>query len=156
VSTNATAFEALQCMDKCGTTCVLVNNGQQMVGIFTGTDYITNIIRPGLKSKNTKIVDVMHKDIIVGEPHYTVIDCINLMLQHRILHLPIGDWRHALLTTSEVISTASEEKADNKESPGSQLETDSPFPVGVVTAYSVIDYLNKEFKSLTQGAPWSE
>jgi hypothetical protein len=38
-------------------------------------------------------MDVVSRDLTVAAPHYTLIDCISLMLQNEIQHLPIGEWR---------------------------------------------------------------
>jgi CBS domain-containing protein len=56
ISSDATVFDALTCMAKCNDTYVLVTKGQEMVGIFTGTDYLNKIIRPGKKSKGSWLV----------------------------------------------------------------------------------------------------
>jgi CBS domain-containing protein len=140
VNSDATVFDALTCMAKSNQTYVVVNKGQEMVGIFTGTDYLNKIIRPGRKSKNTNIMDVVSTEMVVAAPHYTLIDCISLMLQNEIQHLPIGEWRQ--MTNAE-----SEDEREGKTV--TAFGTDrysSAQPLGVITAYDCIDYLDAQPK----------
>lgn len=46
-------------------------------------------------------MEVVNKDLVVAAPHYTLIDCISLMLQNEIQHLPMGEWRQMLPAESE-------------------------------------------------------
>jgi len=141
VSSDATVFDALQSMAARNDTYVLVNDGQQIAGIFTGTDYLEKIILPGRKSKETNIMDVVSKDLITAAPHYTLIDCISLMLQARIQHLPIGEWRSMLASEGNAGKTTST----------TAFETDrymSGQPLGTITAYDCIDFLDEQPKML--------
>jgi CBS domain-containing protein len=140
ISSDATVFDALTCMAKCNDTYVLVTKGQEMVGIFTGTDYLNKIIRPGKKSKETSIMDVVSRDLTVAAPHYTLIDCISLMLQNEIQHLPIGEWR-------QMSNAESDDERQGKTV--TAFETDryaNSQPLGVITAYDCIDYLDAQPK----------
>jgi hypothetical protein len=46
-------------------------------------------------------MDVVNTEMVVAAPHYTLIDCISLMLQNEIQHLPIGEWRQMTNAESE-------------------------------------------------------
>lgn len=140
VSSDATVFDALKSMANSNATYVLVNKGQEIAGIFTGSDYLKKIILPGRKSKDTNIMDVLSRDLIVAAPHYTLIDCINLMLQNEIQHLPIGEWRQMSPSENE----------DQREGRSAMAwETDryaNSQPLGVITAYDCLDYIDAQPK----------
>jgi CBS domain-containing protein len=140
VSSDATVFDALRCMANNNATYVLVTKGQEIAGIFTGTDYLKKIILPGKKSKHTNIMDVVSKDLIVAAPHYTLIDCISLMLQNEIQHLPIGEWRQISPSESE------DQREGNSVTAFGTDRYATAQPLGVITAFDCIDYLDDQPK----------
>lgn len=85
----ATVFEALQIMAEAGVGALVVLDGEQLVGIFSERDYARNVILKGKSSKSTPVADIMTSRLITVTPGHTVEDCMNLMTDKRVRHLPV-------------------------------------------------------------------
>ena len=70
---------------------LLVMNKGKLAGIFSERDYARSVILKGLSSKQTSITEVMSAKVITVSPDQTVEDCMNLMTDKRIRHLPVLD-----------------------------------------------------------------
>jgi CBS domain-containing protein len=88
---EATVFEALQLMAgrNIGALVVLSQNGLQ--GIFTERDYTRKVVLHGKSSKETLVSEILSPDLIVAAPDSTIEDCMRLMTENRVRHLPVLD-----------------------------------------------------------------
>ena len=87
-----TILSALKIMaDKgIGALMVLDPNGK-IEGIFSERDYARKVVLLGRSSGDTPISDVMTRAVRFVEPHHSVEDCMGLMTNNRIRHLPVVD-----------------------------------------------------------------
>ena len=86
---DATVRDALQLMADLGICSVVVMNGELLEGIFTERDYARRIVLAGLHSADTRLIDVMTRRLYVVHPEETVQECLGIMTQARIRHLPV-------------------------------------------------------------------
>ncbi len=90
-STNpdTTVYDALRIMgDKdVGALVVLENN--KLVGILSERDYARKIVLSGKTSRDTRVGDVMTSVVHTVHPEQTVQECMQLMLDHHVRHLPV-------------------------------------------------------------------
>lgn len=89
VAPDASVFEALEMMAAKNVSGLLILDKGKLVGIFTERDYARKLILKGKLSKETKVRDLMTKDVLYVDPHHTVEDCMKLMTRKRIRHLPV-------------------------------------------------------------------
>jgi len=68
---------------------LIVLRGEQLVGIFSERDYARKIILDGKTSKLTPISAVMTHDVICVDPDRTADECMALMTEKHVRHLPI-------------------------------------------------------------------
>ncbi|HDZ84545.1 MAG TPA: CBS domain-containing protein, partial [Nitrospirae bacterium] len=89
VSPKATVFEALQVLaDKdVGALPVIENN--KLVGMFSERDYARKIILKGKSSKEEKVGDLMTTRIYSITPDMSVEECMALMTESRVRHIPV-------------------------------------------------------------------
>jgi CBS domain-containing protein len=87
----ATVREALQLMAERAIGSVLLMQGGALLGIFTERDYARRIALKGLTSIDTKLADVMTTSLYVVSPRQTVQECMGIMTQARVRHLPVVD-----------------------------------------------------------------
>jgi CBS domain-containing protein len=86
---GTSAFDAIALMVKHGVGSLLVTEGETIRGIFTERDYLRRVLLAGLDGRATPVKDVMTPDIVVVEPARPVEDCMAIMTQRRIRHLPV-------------------------------------------------------------------
>jgi CBS domain-containing protein len=86
---NDSVFEALEMMADKNVSGLLIVKDQKLVGIFTERDYARKLILKGKFSKDTKVSDLMTKNVLYVDPKNTVEDCMKLMTDKRIRHLPV-------------------------------------------------------------------
>lgn len=91
VSPATTVFEALQRMAEHNIGGVLVMNDGRLVGIFTERDYARKVVLRGLNSRNTPVGDLMTGKVITVDQSWTADQCMALMTEHHIRHLPVVD-----------------------------------------------------------------
>lgn len=91
VSPDDTVLQALKVMAEKDIGAVLVMRGQSMAGIFTERDYARKVEITGKTAAKTAVREVMTERVVVATPRNTVVQCMALMKQKRIRHLPVVD-----------------------------------------------------------------
>jgi CBS domain-containing protein len=89
VAPATTVFEALQHMAAHNIGALLVMSGDRLVGIFSERDYARKVALRGLNSKCTPVGDLMTGKLITVDPSWTAEQCMALMTEHHIRHLPV-------------------------------------------------------------------
>jgi len=93
IPSGATVYDALVIMAEKHVGALLVMDGDQLCGIFSERDYARSLVLKGKASKDTPISDVMTPQscLITVSPSHTVEECLNLVSNKRIRHLPVLD-----------------------------------------------------------------
>ena len=82
-------FDAIQMMaEKDVGALVVIQNGKP-VGIFTERDYARDVILKGKSSPRTRVREIMATPIIYARPEQTVEECMAIMTETRVRHLPV-------------------------------------------------------------------
>ena len=68
---------------------LLVMENENLIGIITERDYSRNVILKGKSSKNTPVKDIMVSNILCVKPEQSVEECMALMTEKRVRHLPV-------------------------------------------------------------------
>jgi CBS domain-containing protein len=89
IAPEATVFEAIQLMADKNIGSLLVMSGDRLVGMFTERDYTRKIALQGKTSKATRVDEVLSSKIISVAPDHTVEECMRLMTENRVRHLPV-------------------------------------------------------------------
>jgi CBS domain-containing protein len=91
VAPQATVYEALQKMSEKETGALLVIDEGNLVGIFTERDYARKLILKGKFSRDTAVRELMTQNVLYVEPQNSIVDCMLLMTNNRVRHLPVMD-----------------------------------------------------------------
>ncbi len=91
VCPNATVREALVLMAQHNIGAVLVLEGQTLAGIFSERDYARKVALKGKSSNETKVSDVMTAKVITIDTKHSIDQCMQIMTDNHIRHLPIVD-----------------------------------------------------------------
>lgn len=91
VAPASSVFDALKLMAAKNIGALLVSEGGKVAGIFTERDYARKIILMGKSSKDTPIREVMTAEVLFVRPDQTSEECMALMTENRMRHLPVMD-----------------------------------------------------------------
>jgi CBS domain-containing protein len=89
ISPEATVFDAIQLMADKNIGALPVLSGARLAGIFTERDYTRKVALAGKTSKQTSVKEILSPDVITVAPDEPVEECMRLMTEHRIRHLPV-------------------------------------------------------------------
>ena len=89
VEPGDTVYKALRLMADKNIGAVLVRSNQKIEGIFSERDYARKVILLGKASKETPVREIMTTHVISVEPDWTAEQCMALMTDKRIRHLPV-------------------------------------------------------------------
>lgn len=88
-SPNATVLEAIKIMADKGVGALVVAEDEKVVGIFSERDYTRKIALMERSSNNTLVSDIMTSKVISVSLNNTVEECLNLMTDRHLRHLPV-------------------------------------------------------------------
>lgn len=91
IGPNDSVYDALQRMADKGIGALLVMQGDAIVGIVTERDYARKIALKGRTSALTKVRDVMTTSVRFVKPSQSSEECMALMTDNRLRHLPVVD-----------------------------------------------------------------
>jgi CBS domain-containing protein len=89
-------LDALGVMAKHDVGGVLVLDGERLAGIFTERDYARKVVLAGRSSKDSPVSAVMTNHVICVAPQRTVDECMALMTERRVRHLPVLDHKRVV------------------------------------------------------------
>jgi CBS domain-containing protein len=94
IDASSTVFEAIRKMTDSNVGSLLVLDGETVCGIITERDYLRRIALEGRTSRATLVRDSMTEKVICSSPEADVEECMALMTEKRIRHLPIVEEGH--------------------------------------------------------------
>jgi CBS domain-containing protein len=105
VAPTAPVLQALQLMAEKGIGALLVMEGRQIVGIVTERDYARKVALFGRTSKETPVRDIMTANVMYVRPDNTNEQCMALMTENRLRHLPVleGDELIGLISIGDLV-----------------------------------------------------
>ncbi len=89
IGPDDSVFDAIQKMAKANIGALMVIEGDRPVGIFTERDYARSVILKGKSSPTTQVRDIMTTRVVYVRPEQTVEDCMAIMTEKHIRHLPV-------------------------------------------------------------------
>jgi CBS domain-containing protein len=89
VAPQTTVFDAIKLMAAKNIGALLVMSGSKLTGVFTERDYARKVALEGKTSKETQVWEIMPKEIVSVTLDDSVEDCMKLMTEKRVRHLPV-------------------------------------------------------------------
>ena len=93
ISPDATVFDAIAKMAEKDIGSLVVMDGDELVGVITERHYARNVFLKGRASPKTPVRDVMEERVFIARPEQSVEQCMALMTDKRVRHLPVVDGR---------------------------------------------------------------
>jgi CBS domain-containing protein len=91
IEADASVYDAVKQMVEAGVGSLLVTEGGEVAGIFTERDYLRRMTLEARDDKDTAVRDVMSSPLVVVTPENTIDECMAMMTDRRIRHLPVVD-----------------------------------------------------------------
>jgi CBS domain-containing protein len=86
---DATVFDAVAKMAEKDIGSLAVMESDEIVGIITERHYARNVVLKGKTSPTTPVRDIMERHVVVARPEQSVDQCMALMSEKRVRHLPV-------------------------------------------------------------------
>lgn len=105
VGPNATVREALEIMAQHNIGALLVLDGSVLAGIFSERDYARKVTLKGKNSSELKVSEIMTAKVISIDTRHTIDQCMQIMTDNHIRHLPImqGQTVIGLISIGDVV-----------------------------------------------------
>ena len=105
ISSQSMVIDALKAMSEKNIGAILVVDNNKLVGIFSERDYSRKIVLMHKSSDNTKICDVMTSDLFTVKPDTKIENCLMIMTDNNISHLPIleDDKLHGIISIGDIV-----------------------------------------------------
>jgi CBS domain-containing protein len=96
IAPDASVYDAIHLMAEKAVGALIVMDGPKLVGVISERDYARKIILEGRSSENTKISEIMSSEVITTGPDNRIEECMAIMTERRIRHLPVLDGNEVL------------------------------------------------------------
>lgn len=91
ISPDDTVFDAIEMMAEKNVGALLVTQGTRLIGIISERDYTRKVALKGKTSKQVAVREILSGIVVQVTPDHTVEECMRLMTDHRVRHLPVLD-----------------------------------------------------------------
>lgn len=112
VSSGATIFEALKLMAEKEVGALLVIDNNILQGIISERDYARKVALEGKSSRNSTVNEIMSHKVIYVTVNHTVEECMALMINKRVRHLPVFEEKKlaGVISIGDVVNAIIDEK----------------------------------------------
>lgn len=112
VAPTTMVYEAIELMCEKNIGGLLITESEKLTGIFTERDYARKLILKGKSSKDTPIADLMTPNPITVTADTTIEECMQIMTQRKIRHLPVLEDGKltGMISIGDVVRTVIEEQ----------------------------------------------
>ena len=106
VAPEATVLDAIKLMAERNVGALLVMEGERLVGIISERDYTRKVALKGKASKDTAVREILSGQLIQVTPSHAVDDCMRLMTEHHVRHLPVmeGDKVLGIVSIGDLVN----------------------------------------------------
>jgi CBS domain-containing protein len=89
IAPDASVYDAIKLMADKGIGALLVMQDEKLIGIISERDYARKVILQGRSSRTTKVSEIMTSRVVYAQPDQNIEECMALMTDKRIRHLPV-------------------------------------------------------------------
>ncbi len=89
IAPDSTVYRAIEMMADKRVGALVVLDGDKLAGIVSERDYARKVILKGRSEKETQVREIMTSPVISVEPHQSVDECMRIITDNRVRHLPV-------------------------------------------------------------------
>lgn len=89
IAPGDSVLDAIKMMAEKGVGALLVMDNEKLAGIVSERDYARKVILKDRSSEKTPVKDIMTTEVVCAQPEQSVEECMSLMTENRIRHLPV-------------------------------------------------------------------
>jgi CBS domain-containing protein len=106
VAPDTTVFDSIKLMSHKNIGALLVMKDNKLAGVFSERDYTRKVVLKGKSSKTTAVEEIISSPVISVTPKETIEECMRLMTEHRIRHLPVieGDRVVGIVSIGDLVN----------------------------------------------------
>ena len=112
VGPELSVYDAIAMMADKEVGALVVMDADKLVGVFTERDYARKVVLQGRSSKDTRIRDIMTSRVAYARPDQSVEECMAVMTEKRIRHLPVmeGEQMLGIISIGDLVKAIIEEQ----------------------------------------------
>lgn len=112
ITPDSSVFDALEVLESKNLGALVVVEDKTLIGLFTEREYARKVVLKGRSSKETLVSDIMVERPIFVTPENTIDDCMQIMADKSIRHLPVLDNGRimGLISIGDIVKFIIEEK----------------------------------------------
>lgn len=113
VAPDSTVYTALHAMAARDIGALVVVDHDRILGIFSERDYARKVILAGKSSRDLAVAEIMSSPVVCAEPSWSAYDCMSVMTDRRVRHLPVLDEGRlvGVVSIGDVVSAVVAEQA---------------------------------------------
>ena len=114
VAPDTSVYDSLKLMADKNVGALLVLEADKLIGIFSERDYARRVILQGKSSKDTRVEEIMSLEVTSVHPGQSIEECMALMTNKRIRHLPVLEGNHlvGMISIGDVVKVILSERED--------------------------------------------
>ncbi len=107
IQPDATVFDAVAKMAENDIGSLIVTDSEALIGIITERHYARNVVLKGKTSPATPVWEIMDRDVITVRPEQSVEECMAIMTERRVRHLPVieGDKIIGIVSMGDLVKS---------------------------------------------------
>ncbi|HSQ08767.1 MAG TPA: CBS domain-containing protein [Chromatiaceae bacterium] len=112
IGPERSVYDAMALMAEKGIGALVVTQGPAVVGLISERDYARNVALKGRNSRETPVGDIMTSRVACVGPDQTVQECMTIMTEMRVRHLPVmeGETLAGLVSIGDLVKAIIEEQ----------------------------------------------
>lgn len=106
IGPDNTVYEAIERLAERNIGALLVMEGDRLLGVFSERDYTRKVALQGRNSKETRVEEIITGRLVTVSPTTPVRECLRLMAEHRVRHLPVmtGDEVAGVISVGDLVN----------------------------------------------------